>query len=48
MSLHRDSWIYTVDEKNWTMGPPTNDIYTNYVFGICGVVRDGDGKCDEP
>ena len=42
--LDRDSWIYTVDENNWSMGPVPNAI-NNYINGICGVVKDGDGKC---
>ena len=44
--LDRDSWIYTVDENNWSMGPVPNAI-NNYINGICGVVQDGDGKCLE-
>ena len=35
-----------MDENNWSMGPLPNN-YDNYVNGICGVVKNGDGKCHE-
>ena len=43
--LNSDSWIYTIDQNKWDIGPiPNPNSYYNYVGGICGVVKSGYGK----
>ena len=43
--FNSDSWIYTIDQNKWDIGPvPNPNSYYNYVSGICGVVKSSDGK----
>ena len=42
-SIYSDSWIYTIDQNKWDIGPTPNGYY-NYISGICGVVKTNDGN----